>query len=874
MKNTVVGILAHVDAGKTTLSEALLYKSETIRKMGRVDTGDAFLDNYRIEKERGITVFSKQAELEFGDTHFVLVDTPGHVDFSAEMERSLQILDYAILIISALDGVTGHTLTVWNLLRKYEIPTFVFVNKTDMAGFDREECLAGLKNKLAASIVDFEIPREEFFEEVAGNSEELMEKYFENIMPDDEDVAHAIARREIFPCYFGSALKLTGIDELLKALDKYTLEKEYGKNLAARVYKISTDERGERLTFLKVTGGVLKSKSIISNGEWEEKANLIRIYSGKKFRLTEEAAAGSICAVTGLTKSRAGDTIGSEQFSYKPVLEPVLSYRVIPEAGVNVFDLYNKMAGIGDEIPELNLSWDEVHKSIIVNVMGDIQTEILTEIVRERLGVNISLGTGKIIYHETIADEVIGVGHFEPLRHYAEVVLRLEPLERGRGLEFAADCSEDILDRNWQRLILQNLGEKNHKGVLTGSTITDMKITVIGGRAHNKHTEGGDFRKAVYRAVRQGLMQAESILLEPTYRFRIEVDSDCTGRIMSDIINMKGTLNPLETEGDRTIISGIAPVSTMHGYARKIAEISHGTGAFTIANGDYMPCHNQEEVVESYAYNPLEDVANTPDSVFCSHGSGTIIPWNEVFDYMHCELGIKRPLEEIEPINYNLLENRIDEALGTEEIDRIIAGLSGANKGLKSGSHRGMYKKVHTALYPKVKSVSVKAPRGKYTLVDAYNVIFAWDDLAELAKENMDAASDRLLQYMCEYQAIIKEEVIVVFDAYRVKEHATECFTHNNIYVVYTKEAETADRFIERFVNDNVKKYDITVVTSDGLEQIIIRGDGAKLISSRELYVLFPKLRSELIKEHNTGKEKHNKAYLGEIMPDIEGKKH
>ena len=870
MKNIVLGLLAHVDAGKTTLSEALLYRSNTIRAMGRVDSQNAFLDSYEIEKERGITVFSKQAQMDYEDIHVTLVDTPGHVDFSAEMERTLQILDYAVLVISGSDGVTGYTVTLWNLLKKYDIPVFIFVNKTDMAGFNKKVIFAEIRKRLSDSVVDFTLEGESFLEEVAANSEKLLEDYFENGNLTDEAIAEAVAEKKLYPCFFGSALRLEGIEKLLSGIRDYTVQKYYPDEFAARIYKVTYDDRGERLTFMKITGGVLKSKSMISGREWEEKANLIRIYSGSKYSLINEAAAGCVCAVTGLSMSHAGEALGGELFSYKPTLEPVLSYTVIPEENVNVYELYNKLSRISDEIPELNLSWDEVHKSIIVSVMGEVQTEIFIRMVKENLGVNVSLGPGKIIYHETIADTVIGVGHFEPLRHYAEVCLRLEPAKRGTGLAFSTECSEDVLDRNWQRLIIQNLGEKNHKGVLIGAGITDMKITVIAGRAHSKHTEGGDFRKAVYRAVRQGLMQAENVILEPVYNFRIEADAYSTGKIMTDILNMQGQLNPVEVDWEMNIISGTAPVAKLHGYAGKIAEITHGKGTFSVSNGGYAPCHNTEEVIESYGYDPLSDVKNTPDSVFCSHGSGIVVPWNEVFSHMHCELEIPKQVEYAKPVNMLPLENRIDEALGTEEIDRIIARSGSANRDSKSSAHQGMYKKLHTSLYPKVKSVSVKKNLNKYTIVDGYNVIFAWEDLAELAGTNIDAARDKLLHYMCDYQAMIKEELIVVFDAYRVKGRSTEFFDYNNIHVVYTKEAETADRYIERFAYDNKGKYDITVVTSDGLEQIIIRGEGAKLISSRELEKIFVKLRENLINEHTLQNGNTEKIYLKELLEKIE----
>ena len=829
MKHIVLGVLAHVDAGKTTLSENLLYLGGAIRKMGRVDNKDAFLDNHALERERGITIFSKQAELAFPNTKVTLLDTPGHVDFSAEMERTLQVLDYAVLIISAADGVSGHTKTLWKLLNRYNVPVFIFVNKMDRLDSDKMALLESIKMEFGSSVVDFTERNEQFYEEVATCNEELLERYLDGVRAGNEEIAKAVRKRELFPCFFGSALKSFGIEELIDGIDTYTVNKEYGKDFSAIVYKISRDAQGSRLTHLKVTGGELCVKALI--GEYG-KINQIRIYSGERYETVEKVEAGGICAVTGLTDTGCGMMLGEVGDEILPYLEPVLTYRIILPREIDATQMLPKLRELEEEEPQLRISWNEELKEIHAELMGEVQTEIVKKLIFDRYGVNVEFGTGKIVYKETIADTVEGVGHFEPLRHYAEVHLMLEPLQRGMGLVFDTDCSEDLLAKNWQRLILTHLEERTHRGVLTGSPITDMKITVKSGKAHLKHTEGGDFRQASYRAVRNGLMHATGVLLEPYYDFELTVPEENTGHAMTDVERMSGHMNPPIMQNGQAVITGYAPVSAMQDYMKELTAYTRGHGRLVTRIRGYEECHNPEEVIEQIGYDASSDIRNTADSVFCAHGAGFVVPWNEVRNYMHLPGIFDEVKEDVVPVNINRsrLTDSLDLALGTEEIDKIILDASGANR-KSTGNH---WKRENNAGVTIVRASKPAPRKDRYILVDGYNVIFAWKELSELAADNIDGARGRLLDILCNYQAIVNVNLIVVFDAYRVKNHKTEILDYYNIHVVYTKTAETADRYIEKFAHDNSAKYDITVVTSDGMEQIIIRGEGCTLVSSRE----------------------------------------
>jgi len=848
MKKIAVGIFAHVDAGKTTLSEAMLYTGGMLRTMGRVDNKDTFLDTNELERNRGITIFSKQARFVMPESEFVLMDTPGHVDFSAEMERTLQVIDYAVLLISAADGIQGHTATLWSLFARYNIPVFIFVNKMDQPGSDKEMIMSLLKKKFSDSCLDFsDMTLQEFLEELALVDEYFMDKALgneeldKNGKEDTDKIAKLIADRKIFPCFFGSALKLDGVDVFLEALNTYTAENVYGDEFGGRIYKISRDSAGNRLAYMKITGGSLKVKDIIryktAEGEdIEEKINQIRLYSGDRFKTVNEAEAGEICCVTGLSKIVSGQGIGSDADKVIPVLEPVLTYAVILPEDVNPQVFLPKLREIEDEEPQLHVVWNEELKEINVRIMGEVQIEILSALIFERFGIQVSFGAGSILYRETIANTVEGVGHFEPLRHYAEVHLVLEPLELGSGLVFESRCSEDELDKNWQRLILTHLEEKEHKGVLTGAPVTDMKISLAAGRSHKKHTEGGDFRQATYRAVRQGLMEAESILLEPYYNFRLEVPSGYIGRAMTDMERKGAVFEAPGTEGEVSVLEGCVPVAAMEGYAKELVSYSKGQGKLFCTSGGYRPSHNSEDIVDEKAYNPEADLENTPDSVFCAHGAGFVVKWDQVKDYMHVESVLSgNKKTDMQVMTYPVRKNEKEEIwLGVEEVDAIIAGTSFANRH-EDGKRRGQVvrrTKAESAPVTRVYKKPVK--RKEYLLVDGYNVIFAWDNLNELAKVNVDGARGSLMDTLCNYQAIKGINLIVVFDAYRVKGHQTEVSDYKNIHVVFTKEAETADQYIEKFAHTHGEKYDITVVTSDGLEQIIIRGEGCKLISSRE----------------------------------------
>lgn len=869
MKQLTLGILAHVDAGKTTLSEALLFTAGAIRKAGRVDKKDAFLDNYELERERGITIFSKQAVFSYEDLRITLLDTPGHVDFSTEMERTLQVLDAAVLLISAADGVQSHTRTLWKLLESYQVPVFLFVNKMDQPGADQEKILAGIQNQLSGNCVDFtplvgtaateskgaalEADMQEAMEAVAICDEELLNSFLTDGRISQEQLREKIAERKVFPCLFGSALRLQGIEALLSAIAAYAPEKTYPEAFGARVFKVTRDSQGSRLTHMKITGGTLKAKMELTCAEDKtEKVNQIRVYSGERFEAVNEAVAGSVCAVTGLLGTMAGQGLGMEKNLESPFLTPVLSYCLLLPEGTDPMAVMPKLKELEEEDPALSFTWEEELKEIHVHVMGEVQMEILKVLIRERFGLEIAFGKGRIVYKETIADTVEGVGHFEPLRHYAEVHLLLEPGEPGSGLQFEADCSEDILARNWQRLILTHLEEKQHRGVLTGSAITDMKITLVSGRAHQKHTEGGDFRKATYRAVRQGLMEAMSVLLEPYYEFRLEIPEEMTGRAMTDMEKLFADFTLTERAEGRCVLTGCAPVETMRDYQKEVYAYTRGQGSLTVRLKGYMPCHNADEVIEERHYDPEADLRNPAGSVFCSHGAGFVVPWNQVKEYMHvesCFAGDRKAIEE--SAFQEELEKRKEAArkreenrsasggeyfLGTDEIDAILQQATGAGRGLEKKKEGWQRQSRSTETRQATTRVYQGQPKKEeYLLVDGYNVIFAWEELSALSKVTLDGARGRLLDILCDYQAMKGCRLIVVFDAYRLKGHPEEAYAYHNIYVVYTKEAETADRYIERFAHDNSKKYQITVATSDGLEQIIIQGEGCRLLSSRDL---------------------------------------
>ena len=835
MKKLVVGILAHVDAGKTTLSEGILYTVGKIRKLGRVDKKDAYLDTYELERARGITIFSKQAVFEMGDTQITLLDTPGHVDFSAEMERTLKVLDYAILVVSGADGVQGHTKTLWRLLELYNIPVFLFINKMDQNGTDKYKLIEEIRKQLDEGCVEFgQFKEDVFYDQLSMCEETLLEAYIETGHIKTEQISRAVRRRKVFPCYFGSALKLEGIEQYMQGIMNYTLNPSYPDEFGAKIFKITRDEQGNRLTHMKLTGGKLKVKDVLTNGVWEEKVNQIRIYSGNKFEAVSEIDAGSVFAVTGLSEAKPGEALGIEEASMSPVLESVLLYQIILPEGYDPRLMLPKLRQIEEEEPELHIVWDEQLQEIQVQVMGEVQIEILKSLIQSRFNVEVDFDDGRIVYKETIADVVEGVGHFEPLRHYAEVHLLLEPGELGSGLQFAVDCSEDDLGKNWQRLILTHLKEKVHKGVLTGSALTDMKITLVSGRAHNKHTEGGDFREATYRAVRQGLKEAQSILLEPYYAFELELPEKMVGRAMADIEKMYGICEISKISGDTAVLVGSAPVITMRNYQKEVAAYTKGFGRLFCNLKGYEPCHNTKEVIERIGYDSERDVGNPTGSVFCAQGAGFLVSWDKVKDYMHVESYFQNKVD-LEVMDQNHSTYSGEKSISLEEIDHIMNKTFYANQGKKS-----VWKKQKTAIesyYKPANYVSREQTEAKeeYLLVDGYNIIYAWPELKELADENMDSAKMKLLDSLSNYQWIRKSRIIVVFDAYRVEGHREEVIDYYNIHMVYTKEAQTADQYIEKFANDNKKNYNITVATSDGLQQIIVRGAGCALLSAREL---------------------------------------
>lgn len=888
-KKVVLGILAHVDAGKTTLSESLLYLTGAIRKPGRVDHQNAYLDTEELERARGITIFSKQALFSLGDLEVTLLDTPGHVDFSAEMERVLQVLDYGILVINGADGIQGHTLTLWKLLQRYQIPVFLFVNKMDQEGTNRSGLLKELAARLDDRCLDFGRQQEEddFLESIAMCEEQAMESYLETGRIEEGEIARLIRCRKVFPCYFGSALKLEGVEDLLRGMEQYIRVSRYPGEFGARVFKITRDKQGNRLTHMKITGGSLRVKEVLLLREipLEEKVNQIRIYSGDRFEILPEALAGTVCAVTGLERTYAGQGLGSETGFHAPILEPVLTCQILLPEECDVHGMLRSLRQLEEEEPHLHIVWKEQSGEIHAQVMGEVEMEILRAMVRNRFETEIDFGPGSLVYKETILEPVEGVGHFEPLRHYAEVHLLLEPLETGSGLKFNSLCSEDMLGRNWQRLVLTHLEEKKHKGVLTGSEITDMKITLTAGRAHPKHTEGGDFRQATYRAVRQGLRKAKSVLLEPVYEFRLEIPSGMVGRALSDIQKMQGRVQVHETDGETAVITGCAPVATMRDYQMEVTAYSRGLGKLYRTLKGYEPCHNESEIIAACEYDPEGDLENPTGSVFCAHGAGFPVNWDRVEEYQHVDSGIRSGKEHDENSVF----------MQEESLKAKRNGLPG-NHGRKAFQGKDFFKEdkeleeIFTRTYgpveryrnPFKKTISpVRQEHGekdeghkaegykagkrdkqgteKYLLVDGYNIIFAWEELKILAERSLDAARSKLMDILCNYQGFREDKVILVFDAYRVKGNLGETQKYHNIHVVYTKEAETADQYIERVVHEIGRKYDVVVATSDAMEQMIIWGDGARRISARGLREEIERMEAEIRQEYleQTGMEKN-----------------
>ena len=890
-----IGILAHVDAGKTTLAESILYLTGSIRKLGRVDHQDAFLDTYELERERGITIFSKQAEFRLGEREVTLLDTPGHVDFSAEMERTLQVLDYAILVISGADGVQGHVQTLWRLLKQYEIPVFLFINKMDQPDTNENALMEELTKRLDEKCINFSagLETEEAKENLAVCDEAVLEHYLESGEIQKEEIINLIAKRKVFPCYFGSALKIQGVEEFLKGIETFTKKCAYPEEFGARVFKIARDAQGNRLTYLKITGGSLKVKMLLSNekeaGEgkeelWEEKAEQIRIYSGNSFEAVKEAKAGSVCAVAGLSHTYCGQGLGIEAHTFLPVLEPVLTYKIELPEDCNVHSMLIKLKELEEEEPQLHIVWDERLQEIHAQVMGEVQIEILKRMIWERYQTEVEFGSGKIVYKETIEDCVEGVGHFEPLRHYAEVHLKLEPAERGTGLHFFADCSEDLLDRNWQRLVMTHLEERMHKGVLTGSEITDMKVTLVSGRAHLKHTEGGDFIQATYRALRQGLKKAKSVLLEPVYEFRLELPADKVGRAMADIQKMYGEFQLSDSEGEYSVVTGFAPVSLMRDYQKEVMAYTSGHGRLFCTLKGYMPCHNADEVIEEMNYDSESDLENPTGSVFCAHGAGFIVPWYEVEDYMHLELQtpMQKQVEEEIPMPKRTpqeAEAYLKEGVqNEEELRAIFERTYGAVKRERQGWER--VSKRNPNRNPSVRSSETentrkekkREPIKEYLLVDGYNIIFAWEDLNELSKINIESARNKLMDRLSNYQGYKKMTLILVFDAYKVKGNPGSVMKYHNIYVVYTKEAETADQYIEKTVHEIGRKYQVTVATSDALEQVIILGQGGNRLSAANLLEEVEAVEAEIskkVKKESPKEKNYLFDHLDEEMADL-----
>ena len=881
MKNIVMGILAHVDAGKTTLSESMLYLSGTVRKLGRVDHKDAFLDTYALERDRGITIFSKQAVFSLGNKKVNLLDTPGHVDFSAEMERTLQVLDYAVLVISGADGVQGHTETLWKLLKLYDIPTFIFINKMDQQGTDQAALFSELKERLDEGCIAFgKEESAETLEELAMTDEKVLDYFMEHESIRKEEICRLIKERRVFPCYFGSALKLEGVQELLYGFERYMEPYTGTEEFGAKVFKISRDDKGERLTFLKVTGGKLVVKMPVNLVDKEEKVNQIRIYSGAKYETVNEVEAGGVCAVTGLVSSYIGQGFGVEKGTAAPFLEPVLTYQMILPDGADTTKVLRELKQLEEEEPLLNIVWNPALEEIHVQLMGEVQTEILKTMIAERFHLDVEFGTGKIVYKETIKNPVVGVGHYEPLRHYAEVHLKMEPLETGSGLVFDADCSEDVLDRNWQRLILTHLQEREHPGVLTGSPITDMKITIVAGRAHLKHTEGGDFRQATYRAVRQGLKSAESILLEPWYSFVLEVPSDQVGRAMSDIGQMNGSFEGPEAEDKQGMVrlTGTAPASEMRDYQREVWAYTKGRGRITFTLKGYEPCHNAEEVIEQIGYDSERDIDNPTGSVFCAHGAGFLVKWDEVPEYMHIKEdflseGSDEISEEEQTITGNARFGNSSYSSGYGDDPELLAIMERefGSKQKERDRYSGYRKQTVSAPMPRKTVIKDTEPKKEYLLVDGYNVIFAWEELNELAKASIDAARNKLMDILSNYQGFTGCTLILVFDAYKVKGSQGEVQKYHNIYVVYTKEAETADQYIEKTTHEIGRKYKVTVATSDALEQVIVMGQGAYRISARDFYEEVERTEKQ-IREINGQQQGEKRNYLLDYAKEEDAK--
>lgn len=881
MKNIVMGILAHVDAGKTTLSESMLYLSGTVRKLGRVDHKDAFLDTYALERDRGITIFSKQAVFSLGNKKVNLLDTPGHVDFSAEMERTLQVLDYAVLVISGADGVQGHTETLWKLLKLYDIPTFIFINKMDQQGTDQAALLSELKERLDEGCIAFgKEESTETLEELAMTDEKVLDYFMEHESIRKEEICRLIKERRVFPCYFGSALKLEGVQELLYGFERYMEPYTGTEEFGAKVFKISRDDKGERLTFLKVTGGKLVVKMPVNLVDKEEKVNQIRIYSGAKYETVNEVEAGGVCAVTGLVSSYIGQGFGVEKGTAAPFLEPVLTYQMILPDGADTTKVLRELKQLEEEEPLLNIVWNPALEEIHVQLMGEVQTEILKTMIAERFHLDVEFGTGKIVYKETIKNSVVGVGHYEPLRHYAEVHLKMEPLETGSGLVFDADCSEDVLDRNWQRLILTHLQEREHPGVLTGSPITDMKITIVAGRAHLKHTEGGDFRQATYRAVRQGLKSAESILLEPWYSFVLEVPSDQVGRTMSDIGQMNGSFEGPEAEDKQGMVrlTGTAPASEMRDYQREVWAYTKGRGRITFTLKGYEPCHNAEEVIEQIGYDSERDIDNPTGSVFCAHGAGFLVKWDEVPEYMHIkEDFLSEGSDEIsegeQTITGNAHFGNSSYSSGYGDDPELLAIMERefGSKQKERDRYSGYRKQTVSAPMPRKTVIKDTEPKKEYLLVDGYNVIFAWEELNELAKASIDAARNKLMDILSNYQGFTGCTLILVFDAYKVKGSQGEVQKYHNIYVVYTKEAETADQYIEKTTHEIGRKYKVTVATSDALEQVIVMGQGAYRMSARDFYEEVERTEKQ-IREINEQQHGEKRNYLLDYAKEEDAK--
>ena len=840
MKRLIVGVLAHVDAGKTTLSEGMLYESGSIRRLGRVDHQDAFLDTYELERERGITIFSKQAVFRTAQTEIILLDTPGHVDFSSEMERTLQVLDYAILVISGTDGVQVHTRTLWRLLAQYGIPAFLFINKMDLPGADQAALLAQLRAQLDDACVDFSQPEAARHEAVALCDEDVLNGFLEQGTISDAEIARLVHRRQLFPCFFGSALRLEGVAELLEGIDRFMPPPRYRDAFGAKVYKIARDAQGRRLTYLKVTGGTLRVKDVLrgtaaDGTPWEEKADQLRLYSGTRFQSLDEAEAGMVCAVTGLTQTWPGEGLGIEAATAAPTLEPVLSYQILLPEEVDPHTALGLFRQLEEEDPQLHLVWNEHLREIHVKLMGEVQLEILRHLIAQRFGITVDFGPGNIVYRETIAAPVEGVGHFEPLRHYAEVHLLLSPGEPGRGLQFDSLCSEDVLAKSWQNLILTHLMEKEHLGVLTGSPITDMRITLIAGRAHLKHTEGGDFRQATYRAVRQGLMKAESVLLEPWYDFRLELPAENLGRAMNDIGKMGGSFTAPDSFGDTVVLTGTAPVSVLRDYAGEVTAYSKGRGKLSFTVRGYAPCHNPEEVIAAIGYEPTRDLDNSPDSVFCAHGAGFPVRWDQVEQYMHIDTGLRLGREATadapEDAGQTPRQPVSTRYAGTLREDRELEAIFERTYGpIRDGHYFDTKPIVRERL---AEHFRMEDPGKEYLLVDAYNIIFAWDDLKKLAAHNLDAARHTLMDILSNYQGYKKCTLILVFDAYKVEGGVGRVERYHNIYVVYTREAETADMYIERTTYELGRHRKVRVATSDGMEQLIILGHGAMRLSAR-----------------------------------------